>query len=309
MLKSYQARTMQLKIETTEGVDAVPTAALNTMRVMDLSARVESDTLDRNYDRTVFGGKAASLIRKRGIVSGMIELIGAAAAGDASPIGPLLRACGHAETLVAVTSARYRPTSAAAESATVKANHATEVFKFLGSRGMISSYQFNVDDFPKAMFEIRGNPQTMAEAALPTDSDESAFQTPPVIVAENSVMTIDSFNVDGVGLEIRPNVAMELIHHTEGRIARHNDRVTEVTLRFFRSAYADLNIHAIAEAETPVPIAFTITTTAGKNIAIALPAVQLLLPKAVEIQGQFAWEVIGRALPDAGDDEYEYTFT
>jgi hypothetical protein len=122
-------------------------------------------------------------------------------------------------------------------------------------------------------------------------------------------MTIDGFNVDGKGLEIRPNVAMDLIHHTEGRIARHTDRVTEVTLRFFRSAYADLNVHSIANSGAPVPIEFEITTSAGKNILVELPSVQLLLPKPVEIDGHFAWEVIGRVLPDAGDDEYSITFT
>jgi hypothetical protein len=309
MLTPFLNRTLQVKIESPEGTDAVPTAPLNTIQCMDLSVMVEADNQDRNLDRSVFGGRPTALVRKRGIASGIIELVGHGTVGTAPPIAPLLLACGHAETLVAITSARYRPRSTGIPSATVKAFHSTEVFKFLGSRGMLSNLQFNIDDFPKAQFEIRGNPQTMAEAAMPTDSDVSAFQIPPVIVHDNSVMTIDGFNVDGKGLEIRPNVAMDIIHHTEGRVARHTDRVTEVTLRFFRSAYSDKNIHALANAETPVPIEFEITTSAGKNILVELPKVQLLLPKPVDIDGHFAWEVIGRVLPDAGDDEYSITFT
>lgn len=309
MLTPFQARALQLKIETTEGTDAVPTGAADTVQVMDLSVQIEADNQDRNLDRTTFGGRPTSLVRKRGIVTGNVELIGHGTPGTAAPIGPLLRACGHAQTLVAVTSARYRPLSTGIPSASIYAFHGLERYRILAARGMLSSLAFNIDDYPKAQFELRGNPETMTEAALPTDGDVSAFQVPPVIVQENSVMTIDGFDVDGKGLEIRPAVDLQIVHHTNARVARHVDRLTEVTLRFFRSAYSDKNIHALAEAETPVPVSFEVTTSAGKNILVELPAVQLLLPKAVEIDGHFAWEVIGRCLPDAGDDEYGITFT
>lgn len=308
MLTPFQLRTLQVKLESAEGVDSSPTAAADSVQVMELAMQVEADTLDRNLDRATFGGRPASLVRKRGLATGTIELVGHATPGTAAPIGPLLRACGHAQSLSVGVSAIYRPLSALIPSATVYGFHAGERYRFTGSRGMLSSLAFNIDDYPKAQFELRGNPLAMTEAALPNDSDVSAFQEPPVIVQENATMTIAGFNVDGKGLEIRPSVSMDIIHHTEARVARHTDRVTEVTLRFFRSAYYDLDIHAIAESETPVPVAFDITTEAGKHIDIALPRVQLLLPRAVEIDGHFAWEVVGRCLPDTGDDEYALRF-
>jgi hypothetical protein len=311
MLTPFQQRLLTLKIESTEGTDASPAAATDSVQVMDLAMRVEAETLDRNLDRTTFGGRPAALIRKTGIVSGTVELVGASGVGTAAPISALLRSCGHGQTLVSNTpgpgSATYKPISSSIPSATVYGYHAGERFRYTGARGMLSELLFEIENYPRAQFEIRGNALTMTEAALPNDAD--AFQVPPVIVADNSVMTIDGFNVDGRSLAIRPSVAMGLIHHTEGRVARHTDRLTEATLRFFRSAYSDKNIHTIANSETPVAVSFTITTSAGKNIAITLPRVQLLLPTPVEIDGMFAWEVVARVLPDAGDDEYSLAFT
>jgi hypothetical protein len=174
---------------------------------------------------------------------------------------------------------------------------------------MLSEILLEIDNFPRATFELRGNPLTMTEETVPTDADYSAWQTPPVIVASTAVMTIDGFNVDGRSLALRPAAAMELIHHTEGKVARHTERNGELTLRFFRSAYSDLNIHELADDETPVPITFSVTTTAGRNVSITLPRVQLMLPSATEIQRQLAWEVIGIPLKDEGDDEWEIVFT
>jgi hypothetical protein len=313
MLTPFQQRLLTLKIETTEGTDAAPAAATDSVQVMDLAMRVEAETLDRNLDRTTFGGRPAALIRKVGIATGTVELVGASGVGTAAPISALLRACGHFQTLVSDTpgpgSATYTPLSSSIPSATVYGFHAGERYRYTGARGMLSELLFEIDNYPRATFELRGNPLAMTEAALPTTADFTAFQVPPVIVADNSVMTIDGFNVDGRSLAIRPSVAMGLIHHTEGRVARHTDRLTEATLRFFRSTYTEKNIHSIANSETPVAISFTVTTTAGKNITVTLPRVQLLLPTPTEIDGMFAWEVTARVLPNAGDDEYSIAFT
>lgn len=309
MLTPFQQRGFAFKIETTEGVDSGPTSALNAIQLLDGSAMVESDVLERNLDRTAFGAKPATLTNKRAMIRGNIELIGNATPGNAAPISPVLRACGHGETLVGATSATYKPISSGIPSGSGRFWHAGELYSLSGARGRFDEITLNIDEYPRASIEIIGKAAAMAEAALPNDLDFSAFQIPPVIVAENSVMSIDGFNVDGKGLSIRPQVDLALIHHTEARIARHRDRRTEVTLRFFRSAYYDLNIHSLAEAETPVPVTFTVTTSAGANIAVTLPEVQLLLPRPVEIDGMLGWEVTGRCLPDIGDDEYSIAFT
>ena len=310
MLESFNRRVMAFKLESVEGTDALPTAALNAVQIMNGASRIEADTLDRNLDRSTFGGRRATLVRKRGMMSGEVEIVGNATAGDSAPIAELLKACGHVETLDAGVSSIITPVSSGIPSGTGYFWHSGERYRITGARGSVSEFNFSIDDYPKATIaQILGKALAMTEQALPTDADYADFQVPPVIVEENSIMTVDGFQVDGKSLVIRPNVDLQLIHHTEGRVARHVDRVTEVTLRFFRSAYADLDIHSIVESETAVPVTFDITTTAGKNIAVSLPSVQLLQPVPTEIDGMFAWEVTGRALPDSGDDEYAIQFT
>ena len=129
------------KIETTYGVDSVPTAALDAALVSDPDYSIDPTVLERNFVRedlsplgTRVGRKLASLsfgmeLRSNGLTqSGSVS--------DAARIGTFLRACGYSETGMTGTGTVSAVTEAIGNTvnpsgwAVAGANTATNVNKY-----------------------------------------------------------------------------------------------------------------------------------------------------------------------------------
>lgn len=96
-------RLVLAKIETTYGVDPTPTGAANAILVRNLNLTPqESDFAGRDVVRPYLGRSEQIPTAIRGMLELEVEMAGVAAAGVAPGYGPMLRACGFAETLVAV---------------------------------------------------------------------------------------------------------------------------------------------------------------------------------------------------------------
>lgn len=109
------------RIETTYNTDPVPTAG--THAIFTMAAPQFAPEGQRMNERP---GVRASLGELQRIYGGSlakisfpVELKGSGTAGTAPEIGPLLRACGLGETVVASTSVTYRPVSTNHESLTI----------------------------------------------------------------------------------------------------------------------------------------------------------------------------------------------
>lgn len=90
------------KLETTEGQDVVPTGADNAMLVSDLSIEpLAGSEVDLAYIRPYFGISPSLRVEDYVTMSCTMDLSGTATAGTAAPWGPMLRACGFAQTLAA----------------------------------------------------------------------------------------------------------------------------------------------------------------------------------------------------------------
>lgn len=90
------------KIETTEGVDSGPVAMSNAILVSELSIEpLAGSDVDLAYVRPYFGSSPSMRVEDYVTISMTVDIAGTAAAGTAAPWGPLLRACGFSETLLA----------------------------------------------------------------------------------------------------------------------------------------------------------------------------------------------------------------
>ena len=111
--------TIYAKIESTYGTDSVPTGS---DAVLILSMKHSLDRL-RMVPRPALTGSLGNPQQAYGGTLESIEieaeLRGSGAAGTAPEIGPLLRACGMSETVVASTSVTYAPQSSTIESCTI----------------------------------------------------------------------------------------------------------------------------------------------------------------------------------------------
>lgn len=108
------------KTETTYGTDPTPTAGSNGLLVRPVSLAPEGLRMnDRGAVRASLGMLQKVFGQRLARLSFECEVKGSGTAGTAPEIGPLLRACGMDETVVAVTSVTYQPVSSSHESITL----------------------------------------------------------------------------------------------------------------------------------------------------------------------------------------------
>ena len=90
------------KIESTYGTDSTPTEVANALLVSNVSINpLSAANVDRDLVRPYMGASEQLVGTAYIDLSFDIELSGAGTAGTAAAYGPLLRACGFAETLSA----------------------------------------------------------------------------------------------------------------------------------------------------------------------------------------------------------------
>jgi hypothetical protein len=96
-------RVLASKIEAVYATDPVPTSGANGILVKNLQVMpVESELQSRDNVKAFFGNDEQILAAVYRKVSFEVELAGPGATGSAPAFGPLLRACGMSETILAV---------------------------------------------------------------------------------------------------------------------------------------------------------------------------------------------------------------
>jgi hypothetical protein len=162
MAQLSKRRVVLAKIETTYGTDSAPTGGANAILCKNLEVTpLDAEIVSRDVIRSYLGSSDQIIAAYSVKISFEVELQGAGAAGTAAPYGPLLRACGMSETLVASTTATYRPISSAMESATIwcqpgdNVSATSPMHKIVGCRGTVE-FTLNAKTIPVAKFSMTG---------------------------------------------------------------------------------------------------------------------------------------------------------
>lgn len=314
-LHLFRLRALLLKLESEEGTDAAPAPAVNALQILNGQGQIESDRLSREIDTPYFSARPFVNVRRRATLTGAVELLGAATVGAAAPIDALLRCGAHAYTQVEDDSeppvpvaAEYNPVSDGVPSATGWFYHGGELMKVTGARAALTRITFAINDFAKAEFQIQGSVAAVEEAPPPSGTDYSAFQEPQAITTETFEVTLDGDEVDAVSVQLDLQPQLTMVEHSEARVTRLTDRQSGGTLRIYPPARSRIDIRALVAAHTRVPLVATVTGAAGRNVTLALPAVQLGEPQSVDIDGVLGWDIPFVAIADQGNDEYLLTF-
>lgn len=311
-IEAFRRKALLVGIESTYGTDPTPAPASDAVVVLDGSSNVEADRLAREIDRATFGEDPHVLVNKRATISGGLELIGAEAAGDAAPIGPVLRACGFAETLDEgpPAIATYNPISNDFESVTGYFYHAGIRYRSNGMLGALESLEFAIRQFPRAQFTLTGLMVAPDEQALPSDIDLSAFQSPVAAETETLTVSIDGTELNAVSVSLNTN--MEVVVHEGSELRRVwiSDRRPSGTLTIYRPELSSWNPWTIADSLSKVPLVVTCDGgSAGQKVTLTAPLIQLEYAQATEIDGAAGLEIpFVCTASDAGDDDLELEF-
>jgi len=304
------------KLETTYGLDAIPTGAANAMLVSNLSyPNFNAQLVDRDNIRPYLGA-SEQLTGTRYIEMGFdIELVGSGSAGVAPAWGAPLRACGFAETLTATTRVDYTPISTAQESVTIYWYDDGLLHKATGVRGD-ATLKLTAGGRPVISFKFTGIYSTPTPAANPSVT-LTAFKTPQVVIDANSgdVLWDATHTPTGApaltGGTAYPSQGLEIAFgNTAPFTPLLGGETVDITARTITSKIS-LDISAAQEAAfmADVELATLSTlglqhgTVVGNKVLVFAPAVQKTNPQKVEVNGKRLVSYDLRLVPVSGNDE------
>ena len=180
MPKKVKREMILIKIETTQGTDAVPTAALDAVLVEDIGWNYAGARMvERNPIKGTLGKFQSVFAGTLMEMSFKAEIKGSGVLGTPPEIGPALRGCGIGETIVASTSVSYSPVSTGHESVTIYFFEDGSRYNILGVLGDVN-LTLPVGEVGMAEFTFTGHVVGPTDVALPTGVFDSV--KPPAIL-------------------------------------------------------------------------------------------------------------------------------
>lgn len=301
---------MLAKLEPTYGQDPTPTGAANAILVSDLTMRpMEMTTVERALIRPFLGNSEQLPTRIYNGCQFTVELAGSGTPGLAPAMGPLLRAAGFAETIVAEESVSYSPISTGFESLTFYMNLDGVLHRGLGARGTVT-FSLKNNERPTATFNLTGLFLPIIDQALPA-VDFAAWKKPlPCNRSNTPVFTLHGYAalLDDLQIDMANNVVYRgLIGGSE--FVRITDRKPAGSVLMEAVKVADKDWWTSIQAAADGPLALVHGLTAGNIIEIDAPHVQLHTPTYQDQDGIVMLSAQTTINPGpSGNDELVLTF-
>lgn len=311
-LKALLART-----ETTYGTDVVPTPATHGILATDISlSPMEGQDVSRELERAFTGAQPTVPVDLHSKLSFKVELAASGAAGTAPAWGPLLRACGLAQTIVASTSVTYNSVSSGYESVSIYMNIGGIRYVLLGARGNCR-IELSASAIPYLVFEFTGFFTQPTDTAVPTPT-LTAFQMPVVATRVNT----PTFTINAVALILR-SLKLNMGNTVEPRFLIGpqsapllsqeiliTDTQEKLDMIIEQVPLATFNPFLLAANMTQVPLVLQHGTVAGQRVTLNIPRLQLMRPSSLENrQNMVEQPLSGSPLPLAGNDQYTLVLT
>lgn len=306
MSLSYKQKLIASKIEATYGTDSTPVGA-NAIITRNLNVTpIEADKLERNLDGASLGNKTSALTNMRTMHDYEVEMAGAGAAGDVPSYGILLRACGFAETITALTDVQYDPVSGGFESISEYLERDGILHSLIGGRGDVT-FNINAGEYPFMKFDMTGFyvPPVAGNIANP---DYTGFQSP--VEVNNTNTTAASFLGYSVIMKSF-NCAMGNVINYRNLVGQEavilSDRAPSGQIVIEAPTLAQKDYFASAAGNATGPLVVTHGTVAGHILQFDAPKIEIDAPSYSDDNGTLMMTIGFRPLPTLGDDEVKLT--
>ena len=311
MAMFWRNKLLAFKTEVTYGTDPVPSAALNALQTSEVKlSPMEGQDIDRNLDlpyMAASGTIPADLHMKLGF---KVELQASGTAGTAPAWGPLLRACGVAQTIVATTSVTYNPVSEAHESGTFYFFIDNTLFKMKGARGT-AKFTLNAQGVPVIEFTFTGLFEVPSQSARPSGAVLTGFKKPkiaakantPVFTLGGTTLKLRQFSLD-LGITVEPRL------HVNSEEILITDRAEMVEITVDAEPLTTINPYQLALDQATPAVVLTHGPAAGYRTTFNLPAMQIQRTSSLEQnQGVVEWPLKGAPQPITGNDQWTLVLT
>lgn len=298
------------KIESTYGTDSVPTAT-DAIETSGLQRNMyEGNVVTREIDRATLGADETVNTAPYVMLEFRVALAGAGSVGDVPRYGPLLRACGFAETINASTNVEYDPVSDGFESCTIYYERDGERQIATGCRGTVT-FQLSTGGYPEMVFRMTGlyNRPTPVTALV---ADLTGIPSPaPVNRRNTGTCTLGAYNLRLQSMTLNMGAEtphLDLVNFEE---VLYVDRAPAAEMVYMAPEISEIDIMGLVESHLGVVPKSALQVihgqSAGNQIQIDAPQLQLSGISETDINGEQGYQSNGIFLPNAGDDEFRLT--
>jgi hypothetical protein len=304
-------RLILAKTETTYGTDPTPTGAANAILVRNLEITpLQADTVTRDLIRPYLGNSDQLLAQTRVEVTFEVELAGSGAAGTAPAYGPVLKACGLSETVVATTSVTYAPVSASFSSVTIYFHNDGIRHKVTGCRGTFE-LSAEVGQIPTISFTMTGIYNAPTDESLPAPT--YANQAAPLIFKNGNTSNFSIFSYAGCLQSLSFQIANEVVYRelvgcTKESLIVNRAPAGDVVIE--APSIATKDFFAIATGSSTGSISFQHGATAGNIVTFTTAQADIANPSYSDQDGIQMLNLPYVAVPtSAGNDELSLVYT
>lgn len=305
----FRKMVLLAKTETTYATDPTLTGAVNAVLARNVSiADMEGNDVSRDLVQPNFGNQPTVPADLHVTIEFDTELAGSGTAGTAPAWGPLFRAAGCAEVIVAATSVTYSPITDNAESAYLKFWMGSTLHAIKGARGT-GKLNVNAQGIPFVHWKFWGlyTPPSEVSAAVPVFT---AWKKPLIVNKANT-----QFTVNATALVMR-SFSLDLANPVEPRLLVNKESI-ELTdhkeeIEFTAEAVpvTTMDIHGLANSQATVPVSLIHGVTAGNIITLSAPTAQFQRPSGYSNSQGIAERALKMlALPNAGNDQWSLAAT
>lgn len=310
MPKQSRIQLLLAKIETTYGTDSVPVGS-DAVLVRNLEVTpLEAKMLERETIQPYLGSRPSLMTDRQIVLTFEVELSGSGTAGTAPKYGPIIRACGLSQTIVASTSVTYAPVSTGQESATFYYFADGIRHRATGCRGTFEVVG-TASEFALLRFTMTGIYNGPTDTAVP--SATYTAQAEPLPFGAGNTPTVSIHGVTACLQELTLDLANEVVYRGLAGCTPEiliTERKAAGSARIECPTLATKDYFAAAVARGQAAVSFAHGTSAGNICTLNVPQAQLGAPNYADSDGVLMLNVPFMALPTAaGNNELSLVFT
>ena len=303
--KNKQILMFGIRTTGSYGDDVPPTAAILVSNVNHTA--LAGSTVSRDNYKGFLGATGSQRATNYQEVSFDVELASSGTAGEAPAFGELLRACGLAETITAVTDVQYTPIDTGYEDGTLYYYFDAVLHKLTGARGSVEFMQ-DLGGFWKMQFKFVGL-YNDAEIAVPSSKDTTAFKKP--LVANSQ--TIKNFTFFGLStlrmtkLSVNPGIQVGHFDATNQEEVEIFDRAGSMSTTIREPALGTIDFFKKTKDGDSGSLTVQLGDVAGNIVLLTVPNIQLNSTVRGEEQGKSNLAIGGDIVPTAANLDFVLT--
>jgi hypothetical protein len=259
------------KAETVYGTDSVPTAA-NYILAENVRPRLMGQRERGKVAKPGVGQTSGFVVGEHIELSFEVPLAASGTAGTAPKWGPLMKSCGWAETIVAVTSVTYalHADPQTADSQTIVWRDGRRLHKVVGWRGRVG-LRLAALKRPMLIFTGKGLYAEVTTAALPVHADATFtgwFDARPIAQGRTTFsLNAVATTLRELSIEASDNVLFNDLPHQEN-VTLRGERTFSGSVKASTPLPSALNLEAMWTGGAVVTAALVHGTTAGQIVTL-----------------------------------------